>query len=160
MPNSRYFIAERAVRQGLESSASDVWCWGFRAGPPKTHSGFGRRHLNFVSLMISSSGTKTGGEGSFLAGSAEGVRDARSPLQPSEDTPLVSWENSLCACFLPDHQSPTSLCSHCYSTKWIVRLWSLFFIQKCCLFSRGSLSLQAEGSWWKQVLSRTFSPSP
>lgn len=45
---------------------------------------------------------------------------------------------------------------HSYSTKRIVRLESLFFIQKCCLFSKDSLSLQAEGSWWKQILSRMF----
>lgn len=52
---------------------------GFRVGPLKTHPGFGRRHHNFVSPIVSCSSTKPGGEGPFPAGSSEGVKDARSP---------------------------------------------------------------------------------
>lgn len=70
--SSRYFVADRSERD-LESAALDAWFWAFRTSL-KPRLGFGRRHLSFVSLIISCSSTKAGGEGPFPAGSAEGVR--------------------------------------------------------------------------------------
>lgn len=74
-----------------------------------------------------------------------------------------SWENSLDTCFLPDHQSPTSLSSlpQCKVDCKTSEDWCFFFIQICCLFSKGSQPPdKGEGSWQKQALSRVLCPSP
>lgn len=88
----------------LESSALDAWCWASRTNL-KTHPGFDRRHLKFCQpdhQLLQYQSRRRGTIPSWLC---RGCQIFLLSLHDLLRIPLVSWENSVGACFLPDHQS-------------------------------------------------------
>lgn len=151
-----FYCWQRSERD-LETSALDAWCWALRTSL-KTHPGFGRRHLSSVSL-ISCSSTKPGGEGTIPSWLCRGCQIFLLSLHDLLRIQLVSWENSVGACFLPDHQS-APLLSSLLQHKEDCETWEFIFHTKVLFIQQRLPQPPGRGELMKADFEQDVSPCP